>query len=174
MYCYASDHTMSGMLLQKNNKGEEMPISFMIILLKKHEFNYSLSEKQAFIVVKGVKHFRYYILHSHSVVYVPSTVVKSILTQQDVAVNNRATWVPKVQEFDLDIYPTKLVRGQGLCKLIAEGEKEESYPSCLLVSLKDEWYSDIAHFLTYRTCPDHLKGKDRCTLQLRVANFFYN
>ena len=96
IYCYAFEHTMSGMLLQKNDKGEEMPISFMSIPLKKHELNYSLSEKQAFTVVKVVKFFRYYILHSHSVVYVPSTAVKSILTQQDVAVNNRATWAAKV------------------------------------------------------------------------------
>ena len=49
MYWYASDHTMSSILLQKNEKGEEMPISFMSIPLKKHEMNYSLIEKQAFL-----------------------------------------------------------------------------------------------------------------------------
>ena len=43
MYCYASKHTLSGMLLQKNDKGEETPISFMSIPLKKHKLNYSLS-----------------------------------------------------------------------------------------------------------------------------------
>ena len=81
MYCHTSEHTMSGMLLQKNDKGEEMPISFMSIPLKKHELNYSLFEKQVFAIVKLVKSFRYYILHSHSIVYVSSTIVKSILTQ---------------------------------------------------------------------------------------------
>ena len=86
-----------------------MPISFMSVPLKKHELNYSLSKKQAFVVVKAVKYFRYYILHSHFIVYVSSIAVKSILTQQDVVVNNRVTWVAKVQEFDLDIQPTKLV-----------------------------------------------------------------
>ena len=45
MYCYAFDHTMSCILLQKNEKGEEMPISFMSIPLKKHELHYSLTEK---------------------------------------------------------------------------------------------------------------------------------
>lgn len=32
------------------------------------------------------------------------------------------TWVSKVQEFDLEIKPTKLVRGQALCKLIIEDQ----------------------------------------------------
>lgn len=103
MYCYAFEHTMSGILLQKNELNEEVPIAFMSIPLKKHELNYSLVEKKAFAVVKAVKHFRYYVLHSHSIVVVPNPNVKSILTQQEVGRNNRATWVSKVQEFDVDI-----------------------------------------------------------------------
>lgn len=94
-------------------------------------------------------------------VYVPTVVAKSIFTQQDVVVNNQATWVSKVQEFDIDIKPSKLVRGQGLYKLILENKEEEAYPNCLLVGLKDEWFLDIAYFLTYGQCPDHLKGKDQ-------------
>lgn len=120
VYCYASKYTMSGILLQKDDIGVEVPIGFMSIPLKKHELNYSLSEKKYFTIIKAVKQFKYYILHSHSMLFVLDTVVKSILTQQEVGLNNRATWVTKIQEYDLDIRPTKLVRGQGLCKLIAE------------------------------------------------------
>ena len=36
----------------------------------------------------------------------------------------RASWIAKVQEYDLDIKPTKLVRGKGLCKAIAEGSSK--------------------------------------------------
>lgn len=36
---------MSGILPQKNELGEEFPIAFMSIPLKKHELNYSLNEK---------------------------------------------------------------------------------------------------------------------------------
>ena len=64
MYCYASDHTMSSILLQKNEKGEEMPFSFTSVPLKKHEFNYSLAEKKYFFVVKVIKYCWYYIFHS--------------------------------------------------------------------------------------------------------------
>lgn len=55
MYCYTSEHTMLGILLQKNEKNEEVPISFMSFPLKKHELRYSLAEKQDFIVVKVIK-----------------------------------------------------------------------------------------------------------------------
>jgi hypothetical protein len=37
-------------------------------------------EKQAFSLVKAIKDFRVYILHSHTISYVPNTVVKDILT----------------------------------------------------------------------------------------------
>lgn len=77
----------------------------------------------------------------------------------------------KVQEFDLDIKPTKMVHDQGLCKLISENKEEEAYPNYLLVGLKDEWYSNIAYFLTYGECPNHVKGKDRRSLQLKATKF---
>lgn len=102
---------MSGILLQKNEENEKFPIAFMSVSLKKHEIEYSLMEKQAFVVVKVVKHLRYYILHSHAIVYVPHLAIKSILTQQDIGMNSRATWISKIQEFNLDIKSTKLVMG---------------------------------------------------------------
>lgn len=45
IHCYASEHIMAGVLLQKNKVGEEMPISFMIVHLKNHELKYSPTEK---------------------------------------------------------------------------------------------------------------------------------
>ncbi|KAH9324056.1 hypothetical protein KI387_004234, partial [Taxus chinensis] len=65
----------------------------------------------------------YYVLNSHTLVLVPDTAIKSILTQQELG-SQRGTWIAKVQEYDLDIRPTKLVRGRGLCQLIAENHAE--------------------------------------------------
>ena len=31
----------------------------------------------------------------------------------------RANWVTDLQEYDIDIKPTKIVRGQGFCRLLA-------------------------------------------------------
>jgi hypothetical protein len=34
----------------------------------------------------------------------------------------RVNWMVFVQEFDLDITPSKLIKGQGFCKLVAEAQ----------------------------------------------------
>ena len=38
-------------------------------------------EKQPYALVKALKDFRVYILHSHIIAHVPTTTVKGILTQ---------------------------------------------------------------------------------------------
>ncbi|XP_059077844.1 uncharacterized protein LOC131876445 [Cryptomeria japonica] len=127
IYCYASEHTMSGILLRKNEDNDEVPISFMHVPLKKHELKYSIMEKQAYAVVK---------------------------------------------EFNLEIRPTKLVRGHGLCKLIAESKEEvtEELPLVLFVGLQDSWFVDVAYYLTYGDCPEHLSMKEKRNLRLKAAN----
>ncbi|XP_059068759.1 uncharacterized mitochondrial protein AtMg00860-like [Cryptomeria japonica] len=57
LYCYASEHTMSGILLQLDEYGAEMPIAFMSTLLKKNELKYSPMEKHAYAIVKAMKQF---------------------------------------------------------------------------------------------------------------------
>ncbi|XP_059067483.1 uncharacterized protein LOC131858300 [Cryptomeria japonica] len=158
---------------QVDESGIEAPIAFMSVPLKKHELKYSLSEKQAFFVVKAVKQFRYYILHSHSMVFVLDSAVKSILTQQEVRLNKRATWVTKIQEYDLDICPTKTVKGQGLCKLIAENkiEIDEALPLTLFVGLQDTWFFDVAYYLTYGSFSGHLSTKEQRHLKLKEAKY---
>ncbi|KAH9299771.1 hypothetical protein KI387_031453, partial [Taxus chinensis] len=55
---------------------------------------------------------------------VPDTAVKSRLTQREPG-SKRGNWVSKIQEYDLDIKPTKLVCGRGLCQHIAENEPRD-------------------------------------------------
>ena len=74
-------------------------------------------EKQSYDLVKSLKKFRVYILHSHIVAYVPSNVVKSILTQLDPE-GKRENWIVVLLGYDLEINPTKLIKGQGLAKLM--------------------------------------------------------
>ena len=76
-------------------------------------------EKQAYALVKALKAFRVYVLHSKIIAYVPSVFVKDILIQPDMD-GKRGKWIAKILEFDLEIKPTKLVKGQGLAKLLAE------------------------------------------------------
>ena len=60
-----------------------------------------------------------YILHSHIVAYIPSIVVKDILNQPDPE-GRRAKCIVVLLEYDLEIKHTKLIKGQGLAKLMAE------------------------------------------------------
>ena len=45
--------------------------------------------------------------------------MKDILVQPD-SDGKRGRWLAKIQEFDLEIKPTKLIKGKGLAKLLAE------------------------------------------------------
>ena len=76
-------------------------------------------EKQTYALVKALKAFRVYVLHSKVTAYVPSASVKDILIQPDID-GRRGKWIAKILEFDLEIKPTKLVKGQGLAKLLVE------------------------------------------------------
>jgi hypothetical protein len=59
-------------------------------------------EKQSFALVKAIKDFRVYILHSHTIAYVPNAVVKYILTQ-DNPDGRRGKWIVIILEYDIEI-----------------------------------------------------------------------
>jgi hypothetical protein len=81
IFSFASEHTNAVVLLQKNNEGHELPMAFFSKSLRDVALKYNIMEKQAFSLVKPIKYFRVYILHSHILAYVPNSVVKDILTQ---------------------------------------------------------------------------------------------
>lgn len=60
-----------------------------------------------------------YILHSHIIAYVPNVVIKDILTQ-DGPDSRRGKWIATTLENDLEIKPTKLIKGHGLARLMVE------------------------------------------------------
>ena len=80
-------------------------------------------DKQAYASIKALKEFRVYILHSHSIVFVPFVAIKDILTQAEPD-GRRAKWIATLLEYDLEIKPTKLVKGKGLAKLMAQSNYE--------------------------------------------------
>ena len=110
VFSYASEHTIVGVLLQKNSQNVEHPIAFFIKVLRDGVLKYDIMEKHAYDLVKYLKDFRVYILHSHMVAYVPSNVVNSIITQLDPE-DKRSKWITMMLEYDLEINPTKLVKG---------------------------------------------------------------
>ena len=100
VFSYASKHTIVGVLLQKNNQNFEQPVALFSKVLRDGELKYDIMEKQSYALVKSLKYFNVYILHSHIVAYVRSNVVKSILTQPNLE-GKRAKWIVLLLEYDL-------------------------------------------------------------------------
>lgn len=72
-------------------------------------------------MVNALKAFKTYVLQSQIIAYVPNAATKDVLLQGDVE-GRRGRWIAKIQEYDLDIKPTKLVKGQGLAKMLTENQ----------------------------------------------------
>jgi hypothetical protein len=125
-------------------------------------------EKQAYALVKSLKEFRTYILHSHVIACVPSSSVKDILTQPDPE-GRRGKWIASMLEYDLEIKPTKLIKGQGLTKLMAQSDcdvvgmnfivdlsecpQEEKIAQAPQQFIDSPWYTDIIYVLENLQAP---------------------
>ena len=94
-------------------------MAFFSKTLRDAELRYDLIEKQAYALIKSLKAFKIYILHSKVVAYVPSASVKDVLTRPDID-GKRAKWIAKFLEFNIEVKPANLVKGQGLAKLMAD------------------------------------------------------
>jgi hypothetical protein len=165
IFSFASFDIVATVLLQKNVEGLEQPISFFSRALRDAKIKYDIMEKQAYALVKALKSFRVYVFHSKIIAYVPSAAVKEILIQPDID-GRRSRWIAKILEFDLEINPTKLIKGQGLAKLLAEENCRALGVNFVEECLEDQqvelsdtnvqadppltgcpWYKDVIYFL---------------------------
>ena len=119
LYTFASNNSITIVLTHKDEDKEEFPISFMSMGLQGVELNYPSIDKQYFLVFKYVNHFQPYLLRSHTKVIVPHMDVRYLLIQKEPR-DIRGNWLTSLQEYDLEINPTKFVKGKGLWKLAAE------------------------------------------------------
>ena len=92
VFSFASKHTIVAVLLQRNAQNMEQTIVFFSGFVRDSELKYNAIEKQAYALVKTVKDFKVYVLHSHVMAYVPNVVVKDILTQHDPN-GRRGKWI---------------------------------------------------------------------------------
>jgi hypothetical protein len=184
LFSFASEHTIAAVLLQKNNEGYEQPIAFFSKSLRDVALNYNIMEKQAFALVKAIKDFSY-ILHSHTIAYVPNVVVKDILTQ-DNPNGRRGKWIVVILEYDIEIKPTKLIKGQGLTKLMVESnfhaldinflaavdeQGEQATPNMKEVFLKSPWYANLIFVLHNLQAPTGLTKTKARFLTLKALKF---
>ena len=143
----------------------------MISTFKGPELNYSQVEKQAYMVYKSVKHYRPYLLNSRTKVIVLYATIRNVLIQKELG-EKRAHSMTALQEYDLEIKPAKIVRGQGLCQLSAQSndpkdqrtdwEQEEAIPTGFVNAIEtvtSEWYDHVNFFLHNGFSPETLDPK---------------
>lgn len=106
----SSEDTIAAVLLQANEEGSKHPMEFFSKNLRDAELRYGIIEKKAYALIKSSKSFRVYILHSKIISYASSAAIKDVLTQPD-AVGRRDKWIANLIEFNIEMKPTKLVRG---------------------------------------------------------------
>jgi len=110
IFSFALEHMVAGVLLQKNQEGDEQPISFYRKTFKDAPLKYNIMEKYPYALIQALKEFRVYILHSHTIAHVPTIVVKDILMQPDPE-GKRGHWIVVLLEYDMDIKSTNLIKG---------------------------------------------------------------
>jgi hypothetical protein len=76
IFCFSSSDTLVVVLLQRNTKGLEQPISFFSRALRDAEMIYDIMEKKEYDLVKSLKDFIIYVMYSKIIAYVPSASVK--------------------------------------------------------------------------------------------------
>ena len=135
IFSFSSESTIVRVLINKNNEGFEQPIAFMSQYLQDLELKYTIMEKQAYALIKSLKHFRTYVVYSKIIGYVPHAAVKDILSQQD-CLGIRGKWVSKIKECDLEIRPTKIIKGQGIAKMLTQGNEEALGRVCHNIDLE--------------------------------------
>ena len=141
-------------------------------------------EKQA-ALVKVIKDFRVYILYSQIIAYVPNFVVKDILTQDGPDIR-RGKWITTILEYDIEINPTKLIKGQGLARLMVESncnalainfiaqvdDQEEMVTPSITEAFSDSpWYTDIIFVLQNLQAPPGLSRTKARFLKLKAVRF---
>jgi hypothetical protein len=79
IFYFSFNNTIATILLKNNIEGHEKLIAFFSKALRDVELKYDIMEKQEYSLVKALKYFREFVLHSKVLVYVPTSVVKDIL-----------------------------------------------------------------------------------------------
>jgi hypothetical protein len=189
IFSFALFDRVAVVLLQNNVEGLEQPIAFFSRALRDAEIQYNIMEKQAHTLVKSLKAFRIYVMHSNIISHVLSTYMKDILIQPDID-GQRSKWIAKILEFDMEIKPTKLVKGQGLVKLLVESNFKSLGVNFINTSSENQqaefsnkssrgspllaectWYKYIIYFLQELRPPDGMGKSKTKYLNIKVVKY---
>jgi ribonuclease HI len=183
MYTNSSEETISAILLQKDHEENLRPIAFVSQNLKPHQLNYSPLEKHGYSLYKTLEQVRHYIQGHKVQVFVPTSLLVTALNQTELH-SKWSKWIMRMQEYDLEIKPTKTIRGTGLAGLLTR-----SHPSVIveppqvddLIAFEEvvneielasqPWYGPIIYFLINGVCPPDMDTKAKRTLRLQIVRY---
>eukprot|EP00253_Pinus_taeda_P022345 PITA_22345 len=143
------------------------------------KYGISLNPKKSFFALdQAVKHYRPFLLKAHTKVIVPFSSVRQLLIQRELG-EKRANWVTALQEYDIEIKPAKIVRGQGFCRLLAGASdipesSDTDQPEIInKVSATDSesQYADLIFYLKNGYAPPNLSYKSKRAIRLKAKNF---
>ena len=112
---------------------------------------------------------------------VPHPAVRSLFVQKELG-ERRKNWVTSLQEYDLEFKPTTIIKGQGICKLMAESQNSEEIDweneaklhminMCPIFTALKSWYRDLIHSPTrlfLKTLES--KAKKSTTVEINVLS----
>jgi hypothetical protein len=115
--------------------------------------------------------------------------VKEILIQPNID-GKRRKWISKILEFDLEMKPIELVKGQGLARLMAESNYKALGVNFMNINSENQqvefvdkscdvspnltectWYKDIIYFLQKLQPPDGLNKNKVRYLKLKAIKY---
>ena len=77
-----------------------------------------------------------------------------------------------LQEYDLEMQPMKIVRGQGLSRAMAEETPRIKCQTYTVASItQDPWYTDLVYLLLNNKCPEGLPPHKCHALWMKSSHF---
>eukprot|EP00253_Pinus_taeda_P027863 PITA_27863 len=125
------------------------------------------------------------ISHPQNIKVLQSFIVKDILTQNG-SEGKRGKWIATILEYDIEIKPTKLIKGQGLAKLMAKSncqaldinfisvfdDQEEMVTPQISEPFTDSpWYADITFVLLNFQAPPRLTRTKARFLKMKSLRY---
>lgn len=139
---------------EEKDQNFEQLIPFFSRTIRGATSSYNIIKKQALALVKALKDIWVYIIHSHTISYVPNVVVNDVLMQNDPE-RRRGKLIVAMLEYDIEINPTNIVKGQGLVKLMEESNLHALNIN-LIAAMSKEEVVDPSFFRYHKFLPNFL------------------
>lgn len=113
--CDASDHSISGVISQKDEEtNEDRPIAFVSRKLRGAELNYTTTEKECLAVIFSIEKFNQYIEGTKFDVITDHSALIWLLGQKELK-GRLVRWVMRIQQYDFDVIHIK-----GKCNVVPD------------------------------------------------------